>query len=428
MQTLQKRTSLLLVTLLLATGCGTRDTNASLTPLHSPNSSLDSAINVDTSQFFPWRVSSENGVNIYDESGNLVMVSSANIFVTLEQEGNVIDGKTYQKLSYNTLELSQNTNYYIDCSQEGLVENTSWINYSTNLQPLGLTVVTNDSFTLYDINANEIFKGVSSLTFDVITQQEEGVGVYFQDKLVYLSTNDIAAINGEKVSWQNPESVSVLMYHFFYDPETENSQDGNDLNINTFDQQCDYLQNEGYVTLTMQQLYHYLTGSGNIPSKSVVLTIDDGDESVYRLAKDVIKSHNFNATLFVVGGWFGETLPFEFIELAQDGIELQSHSFLMHQGGCEGMGHGGRLLCVDRNEGIEDTILSLDYVDNGFVYCYPFGDVNDHAIDILQQTNVKMAFTTESGKVRVGDDLFHLPRIRVSENSDMTYFAQSISN
>lgn len=125
-------------------------------------------------------------------------------------------------------------------------------------------------------------------------------------------------------------------------------------------------------------------------------------------------------------GWAGETLPFEMIQMREDGLELQSHSFLMHQSGCPGMGHGGRLLCVDTETGIADTIQSLEYVDGGFVYCYPFGDVNDHAVEILKQSNVRLAFTTEYGKVHAGQDRYRLPRIRVTGGAGLEQFMRSL--
>ena len=422
MPTLLKRTSCILVSICLIGGCGTRDNHASLTPIQSTCESVDSIT------LFDWRIKGAQGINIYNADGELVLIAMPDTYVSLTQYSQCINGNYYQQLANNSLDLPNNTTYYIDLNQEGLYAVDDWKVDRPHLIPTGQTVISNDSFELKDINGNIKYEGKVSLTLDVITVESDRIGIYFQDQLLYIDQNQLNQ-SVEMVDTRcNPNHISVLMYHFFYDPTNESSQDGNDLNIVTFENQMAYLNENNIVTLTMQQLYHYLTGSGIVPKQSVVITIDDGDESVARLAKPVVQKYQLNATLFVIGGWFGESLPFEFVEMAQDGIELQSHSFLMHQGGCSGMGHGGRLLCVDKQEGIDDTIQSLNYVDNGFVYCYPFGDVNDHAVQILRESGVKMAFTTQGGQVSMGDDLYHLPRIRISESNDMNYFVQSISN
>ena len=115
-------------------------------------------------------------------------------------------------------------------------------------------------------------------------------------------------------------------------------------------------------------------------------------------------------------------------EMREAGLELQSHGFLTHQGGCPGMGYGGRILCMDYNEGVQDTIMSFDYVDGGFVYCYPFGDVNEHAKQILRDAGALMAFTTEPGIIYRGMDILELPRVRVIGGNGLATFAGSLGN
>ena len=83
--------------------------------------------------------------------------------------------------------------------------------------------------------------------------------------------------------------------------------------------------------------------------------------------------------------------------MKQNGMELQSHSYDMHTGGCEG-GHGGALRCVAHDEGVADTEKSFSIIGGGNVYCYPYGDVTDSALQIMKDAGVHMAFTTNYGK------------------------------
>ncbi|NCB32567.1 MAG: hypothetical protein EOM64_01575 [Erysipelotrichia bacterium] len=119
-------------------------------------------------------------------------------------------------------------------------------------------------------------------------------------------------------------------------------------------------------------------------------------------------------------------MPYDLWEMREDGIELQSHSFLMHQGGCSGQGHGGRLLCTDYETGVADTKQSFDYLDGGFVYCYPFGDVNDSAETIIRDAGAKLAFTTEHGKIDPSMNPLRLPRIRIRGGESLEQFAASV--
>ena len=170
-----------------------------------------------------------------------------------------------------------------------------------------------------------------------------------------------------------------------------------------------------------------MEGRANIPSNSVSITIDDGDPSVFKYAYPIIKDFGMNATLFIIGGHEDPTLNYDYIMMREDGLELQSHGFLMHQGGCSGMGHGGRLLCVDYETGVEDTRMSFDYVDGGFVYCYPFGDINENAKNIVRDAGAKLAFTTVFGKIKPSMDLLELPRIRVTGGNGITAFMNNVN-
>ena len=107
-------------------------------------------------------------------------------------------------------------------------------------------------------------------------------------------------------------------------------------------------------------------------------------------------------------------------------MELQSHGFLVHTGGCSGMGHGGLLLCMDHASGVEDIKRSFDYVDGGFVFCYPFGDINDNAESIVRDAGGKLAFTTEGGRINPSMDPLALPRVRVTGGNGLSAFAASI--
>ena len=70
--------------------------------------------------------------------------------------------------------------------------------------------------------------------------------------------------------------VAVLNYHFFYDPNEEVCGDGNCEDVNEFRRQLDYLRDNNFKTLTMEEFRNWMYGVIEIPEKSVLITVDDG--------------------------------------------------------------------------------------------------------------------------------------------------------
>ncbi len=303
-----------------------------------------------------------------------------------------------------------------------------WFDERTALLPLDQTLHTDDDYILYDVRHNPVVHMNTAGEYRLYVRQgDEGYGVLFQNQVRFIDPADITSVEDDPVHRESAGSLPVLMYHFFYSEENGESRiDGNYVEVDELRSHLQYLKDAGYSTLTMREVLYYMQGRAEIPAASVAITIDDGDPSVHQYAFPVFQEYGMKATLFLICGWEDPVMSWDFWEMREAGLELQSHSFLMHQGGCPGMGHGGRLQCVDYAEGVQDTIMSFDYVDGGFVYCYPFGDYNDHAKQILRDAGTLLAFTTEHGMIHPGMDMLALPRIRVNGGASLEAYAGSL--
>ncbi len=348
---------------------------------------------------------------LYDKQGNVIgQLTLASYLETGDQHN-----KRYVNLA--------NTEIYLDVeNKETDYHENGWHNH---LLELGSRVFTTDSYSLYDFLDRKVMELNEKGEYPVYVTEENRTGVLLDNRILYLHNDDIKEQQSYSAVSDNASSVPVLMYHFFYDEESGSMKDTNYLSAQKFKKQLDYLQENDFQTLTMEELEHYLKKEAKVPQKSVVITMDDGDPSVLTYAFPQLVNHRMNATSFLICGWLGETLPWDYYEMKLNGVELQSHSFLMHKEGCK-MGHGGQLLCIDHDKGVEDTIQSMWYIDTATVYCYPFGDYNASAIDIVKEAGIHMAFTTEHGKVKPGDDLFVLPRVRVQGDQTLESFIKSI--
>jgi peptidoglycan/xylan/chitin deacetylase (PgdA/CDA1 family) len=241
--------------------------------------------------------------------------------------------------------------------------------------------------------------------------------IYYINKDLIIKVDEV-----ESTIVKLADELPVMMYHFFYSKEDGGvRKTTNFVEVNEFEEQLNNLNESGYTSLTMIEILLFTEKRAQVPFNSYGITIDDGDPSVYKYAFPLLKKNNICATNFIIGGWMGDSLPYEFLEMRQYGVESQSHSFLMHQSGSNGK---GRLMTIDKKAGVEDTIRSFEYVDRGFVYCYPFGEYNNKVIKIIREGGAKIAFTTEFGKINFDSNIYKLPRIRVTGGNDIdTYMS-----
>ncbi len=99
--------------------------------------------------------------------------------------------------------------------------------------------------------------------------------------------------------------ILVLAYHGFTDvrehPGIENSH-GKHLDIERFRRQVAYLKAH-YNVVPLERVVNCYAGTERLPPYSVAITIDDGYESVYRLAYPVLQEYRVPATVFVTTGF-----------------------------------------------------------------------------------------------------------------------------
>lgn len=210
-------------------------------------------------------------------------------------------------------------------------------------------------------------------------------------------------------------SIPVLMYHYFYDENTETPENGNFYSIQKFEQQLQHFQEEGYKTLTMEELYDWLEGKMEVPENSVVITMDDGYHYTYDMALPLLEKYGFVGISFEI-----TSAPEDYeSRLSHVNLELESHTHNMHQGTCPGMKpiQYGAIQCQDFDTSVADMRASADTINQPIAMAYPFGGYDGLAKDVLRAAGYKLAFTTQYGRVERGMDYLELPRVRMSTES-----------
>jgi len=215
--------------------------------------------------------------------------------------------------------------------------------------------------------------------------------------------------------------LPILMYHWFYDESAgETGANGNWMEISEFAEQMKYLSENGYYFPAWDEVYDFIDGVITLPEKSVVITIDDGHESFFRLALPIITEYQINVTSFLITSENGT----EAINEHQSSlISYRSHSHDMHRAGTDG---NGRFLTLSYEEAYEDLATSKEIVGSGAVFCYPYGHYSDFTKTVLNDAGYKLAVTTEYGRVYPNMDKLSLPRVRMSAPEGMVSFQSKV--
>ena len=234
---------------------------------------------------------------------------------------------------------------------------------------------------------------------------------------------NVVSKNSKNISKEKSTGIPVLMYHFFYDKNNgDKGTDGNYMEIHDFEEQLKYLTENNYYFPTWEEVNNYVRGTSCLPKHSIVLTVDDGNPTFFDLAVPVIQKYNVKVTSFVVTSWIQNSDYLKQFDSTK--ISFQSHSHDMHRAGTDGK---GRFLTLSHDEAYSDVTTSQSFIGNATVFCYPFGHYSDSSEQVLQDANYQLAFTTQYGRIRPGDNPYELTRIRMSKGDSLNTFIKRVS-
>lgn len=226
--------------------------------------------------------------------------------------------------------------------------------------------------------------------------------------------------------------VPILMYHEI----SESSETNSRLSVSptAFAEQLSYLYNAGFKTIAAGALSAMLVGDyRDLPSRTVVLTFDDGYEDFYTRAMPLLDQYGFTATVFVTTGWVqdagtqlarkrpGRMLSWsQVIEATLAGIEVGAHS---HQ-------HPqldqlpAKLLQKELScskELLEDKLgISVPGL------AYPYGYSNARVRRAAREAGHRYGCTVRNMLVGPTSDPFALPRLTIRRSTTMPVFHQIV--
>ena len=221
-----------------------------------------------------------------------------------------------------------------------------------------------------------------------------------------------------------PFRIPVLAYHsimpleYYYPNFVDNPWV---LSLDTFYLQMRYLYENGFTTITSDQVMDYLFGNGALPENPIVLTFDDGYLDNALFAAPIMRKFGFTGIQFLITGLIPESSrpmtsrSLQFMSVAEimdtmDVFEFGSHTHDMHRR----IGDVPLLVSESVDSIKADILQSFEYpltFTTGFAY--PFGRHSANARQALREVGIKFAFTTQWGYLYQDTNPLLIPRFSV---------------
>ena len=211
--------------------------------------------------------------------------------------------------------------------------------------------------------------------------------------------------------------VTVLNYH-----KIDRQFSSLSVRPEDFEAQMAFLEENGYHSITPDDLYRALTERADLPPNPVLITFDDGYEDNYTAAYPILKRHGMKATIFVVAGFPGTHPGYltwdQMREMEQNGISIQSHT-MNHRALEELDDDQIRAELADSKQRLEEKLgHPIQYL------AYPTGTYNLHIAGLAKEAGYDAAFTVKYGNVDLGSNVYALERMPVfhTENTMKSFY------
>ena len=208
----------------------------------------------------------------------------------------------------------------------------------------------------------------------------------------------------------DPEGFPILEYHQVTNAQLDPYFELYNVPPEEFAAQLDYLQAEGYTTITLQDFMRVVHGKGSLPEKPIVLTFDDGYSDNYSEMFPLLKARGMTAVIYVITNEVGKENYLnldELKEMQRYGLEIGSHT-----------SDHLALTTLDKNtqrRQLRESKTFLEWSGLSTIYSlsYPNGAFDLELEKILQEENYLTAVTGEAGLNTLQTNPYELYRVHI---------------
>jgi peptidoglycan/xylan/chitin deacetylase (PgdA/CDA1 family) len=228
--------------------------------------------------------------------------------------------------------------------------------------------------------------------------------------------------------WPNPlgvaadgtaQTVPILCYH-----RIGNGPSKMDIAPAKLEAQLEWLRNNGRTVVRLSDLAAFIAGKRALPQRSVVITFDDGYESVYRNAFPLLRKWNVPVTLFLYTDFIGSRDGLSWAqldEMQRSGlVDVQAHS-KTHSNLTEL--DGAVRLDVELRQPrslIERSLAGAGAKVRHFAY--PYGDANEMVLEATRRAGYEIGVTVDPGGNPFYASPLLLKRVMIYGDTDLEQF------
>lgn len=198
----------------------------------------------------------------------------------------------------------------------------------------------------------------------------------------------------------------------------------NNVTPESFKAQMNYIKDNGYTTITLDDLYQYLSASKKIPKKSIVITIDNGYSSIYRYAYPILKELNFKATVFISSDSINSKdylKSNELKDMVNNSIDIESNSTKDEI--------LSNLSVSAQNTSLANSKKSIQDITGKEVkyLAYPQGKCSESTKKAAKDSGYIMAFNLANKLADKKDNLLNVDRLFITKADTLESFTQKVT-
>jgi peptidoglycan/xylan/chitin deacetylase (PgdA/CDA1 family) len=210
-------------------------------------------------------------------------------------------------------------------------------------------------------------------------------------------------------------TAPILLYHHVSDTGVGNRYY---VSLDDFRAQMQALRDWGYTSITVSDLVNVLINGGDLPTRPVVITFDDGNVDIYQNAFPIMHEMGFVGTTYIVANrlqsnYFVNVEQIK--EMANDGWEIGSHS----------MTHTDLTTdySIARFEILQSRLTLEDAIGTPVnTFAYPYGKTDEFITNKVSDYGYRAGMGLGSSYEHTLGTLFYLSRIEVQGNYSFSKF------
>lgn len=233
-----------------------------------------------------------------------------------------------------------------------------------------------------------------------------------------LKPAQMAPVAKERFSAPRTVKVPSLMFHYAREVDPKKDLLGYNLSIkpDNYVKFLDWVQQNGYNTVTIGQIYDYLQYGILLPDKPVNFRWDDGHDNNWFVYQEM-KKRGMTATFYVISQRL-ELLPAQWQQIDRDGFEVAAHTRT----------HPDLRAVKDLAGEVAGSKKDLEALLGHPVrnFAYPYGNYNNTVKQMVRDSGFEIAVTTNGGYSWTTDLKLEEPTISVTGNDTVESFAGKI--